>query len=86
MLRTEEIDSMIRLKLGYSSNVLHTPGESSPLTEKLLESLGYDITLGTQEGINEIISGDKNSLRLLKRINADGHKGDIVKLIESYYK
>jgi biofilm PGA synthesis lipoprotein PgaB len=83
----KKIDSMIRLKLGYSSNVFTYPyGESSPLTEKLLESLGYDITLGTQEGINEIISGDKNSLRLLKRINADGHKGDIVKLIESYYK
>jgi len=82
----KKIDSMIRLKLGYSSNVFVYPyGESSTLTEKLLENLGYSITLGTQEGVNEIIQGYVSSLRLMKRINADGYEGDIVKLIESHY-
>jgi peptidoglycan/xylan/chitin deacetylase (PgdA/CDA1 family) len=82
----KKIGSMIRLKLGDSSNVFAYPyGESSPITEKLLESLGYDITLGIKDGVNVITKGDKSSLRLLKRINADGYEGDIVRFIETYY-
>lgn len=81
----KKVGSMIRLKLGYSSNVFVYPyGESSPMTEKLLESFGYDITLGTKDGLNVVTEGDKSSLRLMKRINADGYEGDIVRLIETY--
>jgi len=82
----KKISSLIRLKLGYNSNVFVYPyGESTPLTEKLLESLGYDITLTTGDGVNVITRGDMDTLRLLKRINADGFEGDIVRLIEKYY-
>lgn len=82
----KKISSLLRLKLGNSSNVYVYPyGESTPLTEKLLERYGYDITLTTKDGVNVITEGDKNSLRLLKRINADGYEGDIVRLIETYY-
>lgn len=81
----KKVGSMIRLKLGYSPCVFVYPyGESSPMTEKLLESFGYDISLGTNDGVNVITKGDKSSLRLLKRINADGYEGDIVQLIETY--
>jgi len=82
----KKIGSMLRLKLGYSSNVYVYPyGESTPLTEKLLGHFGYEITLTTKDGVNVITEGDENSLRLLKRINVDGYEGDIVRLIETYY-
>ena len=58
----------IEKKCGVNEKVFCYPyGMYSKRTEKLLEDMGYKITLTTEEGINYL--GEGSSLKKLKRIN-----------------
>lgn len=83
---TNVITNMIKQNMGYDPIAYTYPnGFYTPLSDKILESLGYKITLTTAVGINTIIKGDTSSLRLLKRIAVDAYNGDVVNLINRSY-
>ncbi len=83
---TKTITSLIEENMDYKPIAYTYPnGYNTPLSEKILESLGYKITLTINEGINTIIKGDTSSLMHLKRIAVDNYKGDVVSLINRRY-
>jgi peptidoglycan/xylan/chitin deacetylase (PgdA/CDA1 family) len=70
--------------LGYRPKVFTYPyGLYSALTEKLLESLGYSITIITESGISTVTKGDMQSLHCLKRLSMDDKTGCVTAAIEN---
>ncbi len=83
---TKTVTSMIEQNMGYKPLAYTYPnGYNTPLSEKIMESLGYKITVTIKEGINTVIKGDTSSLMHLKRIAVDDYKGDVVSLINRRY-
>lgn len=67
----------------YYNNLVYTYpyGLNDKLTERLLEDMGYRITLTIDPGVNIIEAGNSSSLKLLKRISCDKNGLDVVQLI-----
>ena len=82
----DKMNELIEQHLKYKPIVFTYPnGLNTTLTEKIIESKDYYITLTIVVGINTIVQGDESSLKLLKRIAVDGFTGNVVELIARSY-
>jgi peptidoglycan/xylan/chitin deacetylase (PgdA/CDA1 family) len=84
---TRVITAMIKQNMGGAPLAYTYPnGLHNPLSEKIIQSFGYKVTLTTKVGINTIIKEYPSSLYHLMRIAVDDYNGDVVQLIlRSYF-
>lgn len=77
--------NLILLNLGRKDVAFVYPnGLHDSLTEKILNDMGYNITVSIIEGINVVKQGDLSTLKALKRICGDYYNGNILDKISSY--
>lgn len=80
---TNQLNRLISDHLRYENKVYTYPyGLNDKLTESLLDNMGFRITITIDPGINVIEAGNRDSLKLLKRISCDKNGLDIVELIK----
>lgn len=80
---TMKLNKLIEDNLRYENKVYAYPyGLSDKLTESLLSEMGYRVTLSIEPGVNFIEAGNKDSLKLLKRISCDKNGLNIIDLIK----
>lgn len=82
---TLKLQELIESNLGYKANVFAYPyGLYSVLSEDILSSIGYEVTLTTKSGINAIQWQKPENLFALKRFNvsSDLSSEELIKLIQ----
>ena len=63
----------VRKECGYVMTSFAYPfGKYTKNAEQVLKNMGYTVTFSCNEGASRVKKGDKDSSRLLRRINMDG--------------
>ena len=63
----------VRKECGYVMTSFAYPfGKYTKNAEQVLKKMGYTVTFSCNEGASRVKKGDKDSSRLLRRINMDG--------------